>query len=78
MLFSRGSPDSAGAQMIQSGTYVQLKQHIRLYEKSQGIVEDFRKNSFILFVNLGCKILDLVKLNEERAMLFRILSGIRV
>ena len=46
--------------------------------KSQEINDDFRKNSFISVVNLDYKILDLVKLNEERAMLFRILPGIRV
>jgi len=78
MSFGRVKPDSAARNMLQSGMFMQLNQHIKYCGKSQEINDDFRKNSFISVVNLDYKILDLVKLNEERAMLFRILPGIRV
>ena len=64
--------------MLQCGIFMQLNQHIEYCGKSQEINDDFRKNFFISVVNLDYKILDLVKLNEERAMLLCILPGIRV
>jgi len=64
--------------MLQGGIFMQLNQNIEYCGRSQEINDDFRKNFFISVVNLDYKILDRVKLNEERAMLFRILPGIRV
>ena len=64
--------------MLQGGIFMQLNQNIECCGRSQEINDDFRKNFFISVVNLDYKILDRVKLNEERAMLLRILPGIRV
>ena len=64
--------------MLQGGIFVRLYQNIEHCGRSQEINDDFRKNFFISVVNLDYKILDRVKLNEERAMLLRILPGIRV
>ena len=64
--------------MLQGGIFMQLYQNIEYCGRSQEINDDFRKNFFISVVNLDYKILDRVKLNEERAMLLCILPGIRV